>query len=214
MLIKWFGHASFLVSSQDTRIITDPYNTGHGINLGAINESADIVTVSHGHGDHNNSASIKGSPVILNTKVSQTVKGIEIRSIPAFHDEAEGSKRGTNLMFCFKMNGISLCHLGDLGHLLNSQQVEAIGKVDIIFIPVGGFYTIDASEADKVIEQLKPRLVFPMHFKVAKVDYPISPVDDFIRNKKNVKNVTSCEIDVSAGSLPTSTEIVVLQTAC
>ena len=128
MQIKWLGHSSFLITSQDkNKIITDPYTVGRGINYNPINESADIVTVSHNHGDHNNAGAIKGNPRILNEAGSQTVKDIEIKTVPVFHDEAQGSKRGNDLIFCFKVDGMNLCHMGDLGHQLNQQQLSEIG---------------------------------------------------------------------------------------
>lgn len=214
MLIKWLGHASFLITSQDgIKIITDPYTVGNGINYRPINESADIVTRSHGHGDHNNTKAIKGNPTILTEAGSQAIKGIEIKSIPAFHDEAKGSKRGNDLIFCFKIDGINLCHMGDLGHQLSQQQLSQIGAVDILCIPVGGFYTIDAKEATAVAQSIKPRVIFPMHYKTPKADYPIAGVDDFLKNKGNIRKLNTSEIEIKKTDLSRETEIVVLQSA-
>jgi L-ascorbate metabolism protein UlaG (beta-lactamase superfamily) len=215
MLIKWLGHASFLITSgEKIKIITDPYTIGNGINYKPINESADIVTRSHGHGDHNNTKSIKGNPAILTEPGSRSVKGIEIKGIQVFHDEAGGNKRGTNVIFCFKVDGMELCHMGDLGHQLSRQQLSEIGPVDILFIPVGGFFTIDAREATAVARSIKPKVIFPMHYKTSKVDYPITGVDDFLKDKVNVRRLDASEIEIKKADLPKEAEIIVLQSAC
>jgi L-ascorbate metabolism protein UlaG (beta-lactamase superfamily) len=214
MQIKWLGHASFLITSRDRkRILTDPYTVGNGINYGQINESADIVTKSHDHGDHNNTGAIKGNPVILTEAGPHSAKGIELNAVPVFHDEAQGKKRGNDLIFCFKMDGINLCHLGDLGHDLNKQQLSAIGPVDILFIPVGGYFTIDAKAATAVARLINPKLIFPMHYKTPKADYPIAGVDDFLKDKKNIRRLSSTEFEVTRESLPGESEIIVLKSA-
>jgi L-ascorbate metabolism protein UlaG (beta-lactamase superfamily) len=214
MKIKYLGHASFLITSQDNKkIVIDPYSVGHGISYGEINETADIVTVSHAHGDHNNSASIKGSPTILHVAGTKTIKGIDIKGTPVFHDEAQGSKRGNNLIFCFNIDGMKLCHLGDLGHTLGPKQLSEIGPVDILLVPVGGFFTIDAREATTVAESVGAKVVIPMHYKTAKADYPIKPVDDFLLGKKNIRKLDSSEAEYTKETLPEKAEIVVLQPA-
>lgn len=212
MQIKWLGHASFLITSKDkNKIVTDPYTVGGGINYKPINESADIVTMSHGHGDHNNAKSIKGNPKILKEAGSYTVKDIEIKTVPVFHDEDQGSKHGKNLIFCFKVDGLNLCHMGDLGHQLNQQQLSEVGQVDILFIPVGGYYTIDAKEATEVVQAVKPKMIFPMHYKTSKADYPITGVDQFLKDKKNIRRLNSSEIEINKDTLPKETEVVILQ---
>jgi L-ascorbate metabolism protein UlaG (beta-lactamase superfamily) len=214
MNIKWLGHASFLITTSDKkRILTDPYNTGHGISYKPINESADIVTMSHEHGDHNNAGAVKGNPVVLSKAGSQTVKSIDFKAIAAFHDESQGSQRGNDLIFCFKVDGLNLCHLGDLGHPLSPQQIKEIGNVDILFIPVGGFFTIDSKGATAISQALKPKVIFPMHYKNAKVEFPIAGVDDFLKDKKNVRRLNTSETEIIKETLPKETEIVVLQSA-
>jgi L-ascorbate metabolism protein UlaG (beta-lactamase superfamily) len=214
MFIKWLGHSSFLITSQDgKKIITDPFHNGHGLNYNPLDESADIVTSSHEHGDHNNVKAIKGNPIILTDPGNNTLKGIDIKAIPAFHDETGGSQRGNDLIFCFKVDGMNLCHMGDLGHQLNQQQISQIGPVEILFIPVGGFFTINAQQASMVAQAIKPRSIFPMHYKTPKTEYPISGIDEFLKNKKNVRRINSAEIEIKKESLPSETEIIVLQSA-
>lgn len=213
MKVKWFGHASFMITSDSgVRIITDPYTTGGGLSYGDIKETADIVTVSHGHGDHNNAATVRGNPKLVNQTGTTEAKAIKFKGIPTFHDEEKGKARGNNIIFCFEVDGIKICHLGDLGHPLSAQQVAELGKIDILFLPVGGFYTIDAKVASQTANQLAPKVVIPMHFKTSKCGYPISGVDDFLKGKKAVTLGTS-EVEFKPGQLPTSTQVMVLTSA-
>ena len=212
MKIKWLGHAAFLITSEaGTKIITDPYTPTEELSYGEIKESADIVTVSHTHSDHGNVASVRGNPRIV--KGTAEVKGIKFKGIAVHHDEAQGKKRGSNTVFCFEVDGIKLCHLGDLGHQLTDKQVAEIGKVDILLVPVGGFYTIDATVATRVCDQLKPRVIIPMHFKNDKCDYPISGVEEFLRGKKDIRRLEASEVEFKTGKLPTNTQIIVLRPA-
>ena len=214
MKIKWLGHASFLITSEEgLRIITDPYSVGGGINYGKIQETADIVVVSHDHPDHGNVAAVKGKPEVVSTLGSRRVKGIEFKGIASYHDEAKGRQRGPNIIFCFTVDKMRICHLGDLGHQLDTSQIAEIGGVDILLIPVGGFYTIDAKGAAKVCEQLSPKVVIPMHYKTAKCDYPISGVDDFLKGRKDVRRLDVAEVEFKKEQLPSATETVVLKHA-
>jgi L-ascorbate metabolism protein UlaG (beta-lactamase superfamily) len=214
MKVKWLGHACFLITSKDgLKVLTDPYAVGGGINYAPIKETADIVLVSHGHDDHSNVSAVQGKPEVVKGDGIKTVKGIQFKGIAAYHDEAQGGQRGPNTIFYFTLNGVKLCHLGDLGHLLSPDQVNEIDAVDILFIPVGGFFTIDAPAASQVCDQLKPKVVIPMHFKTSKCAYPIAGVEDFIKGKKNVKRVEDSEVDFEQEKLSTTTEIVLLRPA-
>jgi L-ascorbate metabolism protein UlaG (beta-lactamase superfamily) len=209
MKIKYLAHAAFLITADTgVKIVTDPYTTTPGLKYGGIQETADIVTVSHEHGDHNNVDAVRGNPKVL--RAGGEVKGITIRAIPTAHDATGGSQRGKNTIFCFEVDGINICHCGDLGHALAEEQAKAIGKVDVLMIPVGGFFTIDAKTATKVGERLKPKVIIPMHFKTEKMDYPISGVDEFIKGKSNVTRGSS-EIEFKAGTLPAAMQIIVLK---
>ncbi len=213
MDIKWLGHATFLITSDDgTRIITDPYEPNERLTYGEIKESADIVTVSHGHGDHSNVAAVGGNPAVV--KETTEVKGIKFKGIPACHDDAGGEKRGNITIFCFEVDGIKLCHLGDLGHPLSDAQLAEMGKVDVLMIPVGGNFTIDAKVAGEVCEKLAPRLIIPMHFKNDRCpNFPVAGVDDFIKGKSNVTNLEVSEMGLKAGVLPAAAQIVVMTPA-
>lgn len=214
MKIKWLGHACFLITSRDgLRVITDPYAVGGGINYSPIKETADVVVVSHDHGDHSNVSTVQGKPEVVKGSGTITARGIQFKGIASYHDASQGTQRGLNTVFCFAIDNMKLCHLGDLGHALDPEQVNEIGAVDILFVPVGGFYTIDASVASHVCDQLKPKVVIPMHFKTPKCDYPIAGVDDFLGGKKDVRRVGNSEADFERERIPAATEIVLLQPA-
>ncbi|MFC1954484.1 MBL fold metallo-hydrolase [Chloroflexota bacterium] len=213
MNIKWLGHATFLIASdKGIRIINDPYEPNERLTYGEIKESADIVTVSHGHGDHNNVATVGGNPSIV--KETGEIKGIMFKAIPSFHDNAGGGQRGDNTIFCFEVDSIKLCHLGDLGHPLSNEQAAKIGEVDVLMIPVGGNFTIDAAVASQVCEKLTPRLIIPMHFRNERCpDFPVAGVDDFINGKSNVTSLEVSEMELTTGVLPAVAQIVVMKPA-
>jgi len=214
MKVKWLGHASFLITSDNgTSIITDPYVAGSGLKYGEIKESADIVTVSHDHFDHNNVAAVGGSPQVVKDAAATEIKGIGFRGVPTYHDDNQGKDRGRNVIFIMDIDGMKICHAGDLGHSLSSQQVAEIGKVDVLLVPVGGFFTIDARVATEVCNALSPSVIIPMHFKNDRCDFPIAGVEDFIAGKAAVLQPEATEAEFRAGELPEDTEIVVLNPA-
>jgi len=214
MIIKWLGHSCFFITSNEgLRVITDPYAVGGGINYSPVKETADIVVVSHDHGDHNNISAVQGKPEVVKGSGTKTVKGIQFRGIATYHDTSQGKQRGPNTVFCFTVDTIKLCHLGDLGHVLNSGQINEIGEVDILFIPAGGSFTIGAANASQVCDQLRPKVIIPMHFKTPNCAYPIAGVDEFLKGKQNVREVGSSEAEFELQRLPSTSEIVVLEPA-
>ena len=214
MKIKWLGHASFMITSDTgTKIVTDPYVTGGDLSYGKIKESADIVTVSHNHGDHNNVAAVRGNPEVVRRAVTAEIKGIKFKGIPCYHDEAGGNKRGGNTILCFEIDGVRVCHLGDLGHRLSDRQVAELGKVDILLVPVGGYFTIDAKGAGQVCDKVMPKVIIPMHYKTDKCDFPITGVDEFLQGKKEVSRLDASQVEFKPGELPPSTQIIVLKSA-
>jgi L-ascorbate metabolism protein UlaG (beta-lactamase superfamily) len=215
MLIKYLAHATFLVTTQNnTKIVIDPYHSAPGFNYAPVNETADIVTKSHDHGDHNATEMVKGHPQIISEAGSHTVKGISINGVATFHDAQGGSKAGKNIIYSFNIDGFTLCHLGDLGHALDSSQITALQPVDILLVPVGGFFTIDAKVAGEVAAALKAKLIIPMHYKTTKSEgLPIATVDAFLKDKKNVRRLKSSTFEISRAILSVDTEIVVLEPA-
>ncbi len=214
MKIKWLGHACFTITSDTgVKIITDPYVTTDRLTYGEIKESADIVTVSHNHGDHNNVAAVRGNPEVVRGAGTAEIKGIKFDGTATYHDETGGSQRGDNVIFCFKVDGVRVCHLGDLGHKVSDKQIGELGRIDILLIPVGGFYTIDAKVATEVCNQLKPKVIIPMHYKNDKCRFPIAGVDGFLGGKEGISRLDASEVEFKPGELPASTQIIVLKSA-
>ncbi|MEW6685635.1 MAG: MBL fold metallo-hydrolase [Candidatus Edwardsbacteria bacterium] len=217
MKIKYLGHASFLITSKDgKKLVTDPYESGSyggAIGYTPIKETVDAVTVSHNHEDHNCTKQLPGKPTVIKDTGSQTASGMSFAGIATYHDESKGSERGKNNIYIITIDGMKVCHLGDLGHRLSKDEVSKIGPIEILLIPVGGYFTIDAKAATDVMEALKAKITIPMHFKTKKVGFPIDPVDKFLEGKKNAKKVGGSEIEVEKEKLPTAPEIWVLEPA-
>jgi len=217
MKIKWYGHAAFLITSgQGIKIIVDPYESGAfdgQLSYGRIKDQVDIVLTTHDHADHNDTKSLPGSPQIITGIGSKTAKGISFKGIATYHDPSKGSERGANTVFTFSVDGIQVCHLGDLGHILSEKELAEIGPVDILLAPVGGYFTIAPKEATRVAEQIRPKVLIPMHFKTEKCGFPIAPVEDFLKGKPKAKHLKTNEVAFDKVTLPVQTEIVVLEHA-
>ena len=209
MKIKWLGHACFLITTDSgIRIVTDPFDETVGYPVPDV--EADIVTSSHDHFDHNHVQSLRGNFQLINGVGSYYESDVPITGIKTYHDEVMGQKRGENVVYVIEADGMRLCHLGDLGHLLDDKTVGEIGPVDILLIPVGGTYTIDAEEAVKVAAQLNPRLIIPMHFKTPVMNFPITGVELFLDKMGAGERVGSNELSVSRQDLADGTQVKVL----
>lgn len=183
MIINWFGQACFKIQGEKSIIVTDPFDKSIGLKIPRL--SADIVTVSHDHYDHNNIKGVKGiaipEPFIITESGEYEIKNTFVYGISSYHDNQEGKIRGENIIYRIEMEGITLAHLGDLGHLLTNGQVEKLEGVDILMIPIGGIYTINAKQAGEVISQLEPRIVIPMHYKIKGLKVNIDSLDKFCK---------------------------------
>ncbi len=216
MKVKWLGHACFLLTSESgLRIMTDPYESGvFGLEYAPPSVDADIVTVSHDHADHNNVADVKGNPQVVQGAGSHEAKGIQFKGVASAHDESSGKERGPNTIFCFALDGINVCHLGDLGHDLPDQAAADIGGVDVLLVPVGGNFTIDAAAAGRVCRKLAPKVVIPMHFKNDRCPgFPVAGVEDFTQGREQVKVSAGSEAEIKKEQLPAATETIVLRPA-
>lgn len=196
--LSWFGQSCFLLESPGgARIVMDPIPGTIGYEL-PKDLKADAVTVSHEHPDHNNVPLVPGKPKVLRgltadkkgwTKIDEKVKDVAIQSVGVYHDEKKGAERGLNTVFVLETGGLRIAHLGDLGHLLTDAQLKALGGIDVAMVPVGGFYTIDAAQATRVIEQIRPRMVVvPMHYKTDVLTIKeLASVDAFLAGKPDVR---------------------------
>lgn len=213
--LRWFGHACFLLTSPSgTTVLMDPF--GESVGYAVPRLKVDAVTISHDHFDHNNTAAAQPGAKIIRgltetgwATLHETVAEVKLFTVPTYHDAEQGAKRGRNAIFVFQVGGLTVAHLGDLGHVLSAEQQRAVGPVDVLLLPVGGFYTIDAAQATQVMNQLKPKIVIPMHFKTDRTaNLPIAGVEEFLQGKPKVQRVQGNELSIS--SLPAETTILVL----
>ncbi len=206
MKINWLGHASFLLEVLNKTIITDPINEKAGYKV--YNKRVDYVTVSHEHWDHNQVHALLGEPMVINTLGSYHSEGINFEGIASYHDPQQGRLRGSNIIFKINAEGINLVHLGDLGHLLNEKDIQALGEVDILLIPVGGTFTIDAREAFNLVNKLNPKLVIPMHYQTPHLSFQLAPVEDFTRHFDIV--VKKPYLEISKNNLDQENKVILL----
>ncbi|MBQ7879612.1 MAG: MBL fold metallo-hydrolase [Clostridia bacterium] len=199
MKIEYLGHSCFaLTNAQGVKIVTDPY-TGVGYEL-SKNLHADILTVSHDHFDHNHTAAVGAVKAVCAAPIRQTVMGVEIEGVSTYHDDKQGALRGKNVAFIIKTDGLRVCHMGDLGEPYTEALAEKIGKVDVLLIPVGGTYTIDAAQAKVFVEKLAPRFAIPMHYRPQDGTIDITDAKPFLNGYTHViyptkKNETTVNIN-------------------
>lgn len=183
MIITWLGHSCFKIQDKigtdGVTLVTDPYNKEIGLKVPNI--EADLVTISHDHHDHNNVGALRGAPFVIDCAGEFDYKGILVEGIDSYHDEKKGEERGGNIMYRIEVDDISVAHLGDLGTTLDNTQLEKLVGTDVLLIPVGGKYTIDAKKAVEVISQIEPRIVIPMHYKTEGVNIDLDPIEKFIK---------------------------------
>lgn len=190
MKITWLGHSCFLLEdSKGVKLLTDPFDNTAGYDI--YKGSQDIVTISHQHFDHNYIKELNGNYKIIDKIGMYTSHDIPIKGTPSYHDKNKGAKRGDNIIFTFRMDEYSLCHLGDLGHSLSNDDISSIGDVDILFVPVGGNYTIDGKEASEVTKKMNPKIVIPMHYKTSRLSLPLEGVETFLMYMKNASKIDS-----------------------
>ena len=213
MKIQWFGQSCFCITSRaGLKLITDPYQTGLSPRFlyAPVNSSADIVTVSHSHGDHDNISAVSGNPVIIRNSGVTSVKGLEIKGVMTFHDKVKGAELGTNIIFTFEMDSLRIAHLGDLGHPLDSEQIAELKGTDILFVPAGGGNPQDFQDVINLWQQLKPRLVIPMHFSTVHCLSQKYKAEDLLRLVPGAKIIGDSQISVTKNNLPASTQIFIL----
>ena len=217
MKLRWLGHSAFLLTAADgTSVITDPYLPGSfsgQLKYGPIRETAHAVTVSHHHQDHDGVSRLPGEPSVFDRAGAFKAGSITITGFDTYHDENSGAERGHNVVFVFEADGLRVCHCGDLGHVLTVEQAAAIGKVDVLLVPVGGTFTVDAAAAHEVAGQLAARITIPMHYKTDKLGFDIDGVEAFTQGEQNVKLIGRAEVEVSTDKLPPAPEIWVLEHA-
>ena len=196
MKIRYLGHSCFeFTESTGTTIVTDPYGD---IGFKMPKTRAHAVTISHAHFDHNNTKAVDGDPVIFEREGQYEIGGVNLSAIKSYHDDENGNIRGENLIFKFRMDGVEVCHLGDLGEECSSSLIEALLPVHVLLIPVGGNYTIDARLAKEYVDRIMPSYVIPMHYKTKGLDIDVEKPDDFIDlfEEEDVEVLKGSEIEL------------------
>ena len=215
MKIRYLGHSSFqLIESTGTTIVTDPYSSSLGSEMPAV--TADAVTVSHHHYDHDAVERVGGKPLVIDKEGSYELDGVDINSIRSFHDPEGGRLRGENIIFKFSMDGIEVCHLGDIGEECSTELIEALLPVDVLLIPVGGTYTIDAEQAKEYVDRIMPDMVIPMHYREKGKKLDVDRVEEFtdLFDEEEVDFEGGSEIDISREDLGgDTTRIIVMEKA-
>jgi len=215
--IRYYGHAMFGLTAEGATIVLDPFNDDVG--YPRPNVEPDAVVTSHEHSDHGSVDLIRGRPRVLRglaeegktwAALDARVGPMRITGVPTYHDTEQGRARGKNAVVVIELENLRVAHLGDLGHVLTPEQVRAIGRVDVLMVPVGGHFTIGPAEADQVIAQLKPRVVIPMHYRTeVNAAWPIGTLDDFLKGRAGVKRV-GATVNVTRAALPVEQEVWVL----
>lgn len=212
MKIEYLGHSCFkLTESTGTSIVCDPYSDAVGFKMPHV--SANAVTVSHHHFDHDAVQNVKGNPVVIEGESSHDLPGVDIDAVKSFHDSNRGKHRGENVIFKFRMDGIDVCHLGDLGEACSPDLIETVLPVNVLLIPVGGNYTIDAEMAKEYVDRIMPDVVIPMHYRTKDCKIDIDKVDEFVNlfESESVEEAESNSIELSRSDLTGETKIIVLR---
>ncbi|OGN98622.1 MAG: lactamase [Chloroflexi bacterium RBG_13_51_52] len=208
MDITWLGHSCFRIRGSQAIIITDPFPPGLGYTLGK--QTADIVTVSHPHPSHSYDEGVSGQHRLVKGPGEYEISGVLMLGIRTYHDSIKGQAKGKNTAYLMEVDGVAICHLGDIGHILSDEQVEELGNVDILMVPVGGVSTINASMAAGIIRKLEPKVVLPMHYKDAKSKRDLEPVENFLKEMGQTQLEPRPKFTVSRTNLPLSLQVVLL----
>ncbi len=208
MDINWLGHSCFRIKGRHATIVTDPYSPDLGYSLGK--PTARIVTVSHSHPGHSYVEGVGDEPRPVTGPGEYEISDVLIIGMATFHDDDKGSKRGKNTAYLMEIDEVTVCHLGDLGHVLTSEQEEQVDNVDVLLLPVGGVSTINAPMAAEVVRQLEPKVVIPMHYKTEALKRELAPVERFLK-EMGLREVTSQpKLSLTKANLPLSTQVFLL----
>ena len=208
MELTWLAHSCFRLRSREAVVVTDPPGKDWG-SMGAL--QADIVTVSHRHEGHGNVAAITGQPLVVDRPGEYEIRDVAIRGIGTYHDAERGERLGKNIIFLMELEGITVCHLGDLGHLPTASQTEELGNIDVLLVPVGGGSTIDAPKAAETVSLLTPKMVIPMHFQDPRVRTDLEPLDRFLKEMGVTEAAPQQRLNLAKSNLPAETHVVVLE---
>ena len=208
MDITWLGLSCFRIRGGQAVIITDPFPPDKGYTLGK--QTADIVTVSHPHPSHSYVQGVGGPPRVVKGPGEYEISGVLILGLTTFHDAVKGQSRGKNTIYLFEIDGVTICHLGDIGHVINDEPLEAMGKVDILMLPVGGVTTITPAMASETIRKMEPKMVLPMHYKTPGSKLELEPVETFLKEMGQGPTEPKPKLNINKNNLPLTMQVVVL----
>lgn len=211
MEIIWLGHSCFQLRGKNATLITDPFSPQPGYSPGKLN--APIVTVSHNHAGHNYAEGVGGNPYVVHGPGEYEISDVLITGVAAYHDDKHGQERGRNTIYVIHMDDLVLCHLGDLGHTLQEEQLEEVADADVLFVPIGGQHSLTATQAAEVISQVEPRMVIPMHYQPAASEEPrnaADPLNKFCREMGIEQVNTQPKVVVTRNNLPVERQVVFL----
>ena len=211
MEITWLGYSCFRLKGKNTTVITDPCPPSLGYTLDQ--QTARIVTVSHNHPDHSYTAIVSGEPRVISRPGEYEIGGVLIIGVPAFHDDEKGLVQGKNNVYAIEVDDVNICHLGDLGHPLSAKQIEDLGTIDIMIVPVGGGTTISAAQAAAIVRSVEPKIVIPMHYKTPALKKELDGLDKFIKEMGLTTVVPQPKLVINKSTLPLTTQVVVLNCA-
>ncbi|HXT36502.1 MAG TPA: MBL fold metallo-hydrolase [Chloroflexota bacterium] len=204
--ISFLGHSCFRLRGKDVTLITDPYQFALG--RPPLRLQAEIVTISHDHPGHNNAAVVSGNPKVIQGPGEYEIRSVLITGVATFHDGVSGRERGRNTIYVIQMEDVRLCHLGDLGHVLNAEQIDEIGSVDVLFVPARGA-VLDMSRASEVISQIEPSIIVPMHFQAADEE-GLASIEKFCHEMGLRQIVPQPKLAVTKTSIPQETQVIVM----
>jgi len=207
MEISWLGHSCFQLRGKNVTLITDPFSPQLGHSLGKI--SAPIVTISHNHPGHNFASGVDGDPRIVRGPGEYEISDVLITGVASYHDNKHGQELGRNTIYIIHMDDLIICHLGDLGHILQEEQLEEVADADMLLVPIGGQHTINAAQAAEVISQVEPHIVIPMHYSPPIGDVP-NPLDKFCREMGIEAINPQPKLSITRSALPAETQVVIL----
>jgi L-ascorbate metabolism protein UlaG (beta-lactamase superfamily) len=206
--ITWLGHSCFRIRGSQAIIITDPFPPNIGYTLGK--QTVDIVSISHPHPGHSCNEAITGEYRLVKGPGEYEIAGVLILGLATYHDAVKGQSKGKNTIYLFEVDGVTICHLGDIGHVLGDEEVEEMGNVDILMVPVGGVSTINASMAAETVRKLEPKIVLPMHYKTPKTSRELDPVENFLKEMGQTSVEPRPKLTVTKSNLPLVMQVVVL----
>ena len=209
MEITWYGQSCFRIGERGRFAVTDPYSTEIGLSLPRL--SSTVVTVSHQHDDHNNVRALRGSSYVVSGPGEYEIGGIFVIGVATYHDDRSGKERGKNTAYLIELDDLTVCHLGDLGHVPSQEQIEQFNGVDILLVPVGGRTTLAGARAAEVVNLIEPSVVIPMHYKIPGLKANLEGPARFLREMAVEEPMTLESLKINASQLPESVQVVLLE---